>query len=181
MVQLGTPQGDIFTIGGIGFSTCKFNVTTGSPITVTLTGDGCSFSTVSGTLTAGTVPVSLLTWKDVSVGSTTTATITPALIQSLNFTIDTGMKQFYAIGSAQYQTMLPLATKVTCEIVAFHNDTSALALIYQLISEGTVVVNLGTHTVTFTGCYLTKGQLSMEPVKESIDTIDFSAINVQFV
>lgn len=174
-VQLGTPQGDIFTIGGIAFNTADINIQTGQAVQVSLRGVGSSFSTVAGTLVAGAIPTTLLTWKDCNL----TSGVTTSLVESLKLTIDTGAKQFYALGSAQYQTYLPLESKITAEVQAFHNDT-ALDVLYQLTTAGTVSVAIGTHTATFTGCYLTKGSLDLEPVKEALNTIDFSATQVTF-
>ena len=79
-----------------------------------------------------------------------------ALVSELDFTIDTGAKQYYALGSAQFQAALPLASKVTGNITTFANDAN-LSSIYNLTSQGTLVVAIGTHTVTFGGVYETKG------------------------
>jgi hypothetical protein len=175
MVSLGTPQGDTFTIGGIAFSTAKVNIANQMPVEVTLTGIGTSFTEASGSVTAGAIPSQLLTWKDCTLTG-----VSSSLIQSLNFTIDTGASLYYALGSALYQAYLPLQSKITCEITAFHQD-AAIDDLYQLISEGTVTVAVGTHTVTFLNTYLTKGTLGLEPVKEATNVIDFSAIQMTIV
>jgi hypothetical protein len=187
VVNLGTPQGNKFIVGGIAFNTAKFAVTQGSPVEVTLTGTGASFGTVvPGTVLAGTIPSQLLTWKDVAmtVGPTT------QLIQSLNFNIDTGASLYYALGSATYQAYLPLKSEITGDITAFHNDAAFDVLMNLPVlgstvvpsnAGGTITVTMGSHTVTFTGVYLTKGTLGLEPVKEATDKFDFSAQQITFV
>ena len=53
MTQLGTPQGNVFTLGGIIFSTCKFSITEGDVVGVTLTGIGASFAGIREALRRG--------------------------------------------------------------------------------------------------------------------------------
>lgn len=190
MIKLGTPQGNSFTIGGIAFASAKIAVTQGGAVKVSLAGTGTSFTEVTGggSLVASTIPTSLITWKDVTVNTVIgVGTIAPTLVQELDFTINTGAKLYYALGSPQYQAYLPLQSQIECNITAFHQDTNIQYLYNYLASQtpdtvgGTVVVNLGTHTATFTGCYLKKGTLQLQPVTEAVNQLTFRAINVTIV
>jgi hypothetical protein len=186
MVRLGTPQGNVYTVQGIGFSSCKITITQAQAVQVSLQGIGTAFSSASGTLAPGSIPADLLTWKDCTVGGA--ATITPSIVQSCDFTINTGAKLYYALGSPSYQAFLPLQSQIQVNVTAFHNDTSALESIMSQVTSGgqsggygTVAVNFGTHTATFSGCYLTKGILGLQPVQEVTDQISFNAIQVSIV
>ena len=172
-VQLGTPQGSAFTIGGIVFTQAKISVKKEAPVEVTLNGVGTSFGTATGTISGtGAVPSTLLTWKDVSLTG-----ITTALVQELDITINTGAKQYYALGSVNYQTYLPLASDIQVDITAFYYD-GGLEEIFAMVTAGTVTIAFGTHTATFTGTYLTKGTLQLQPVTEAISQFTFKAQSV---
>lgn len=187
-VSLWTPQNNVFTVGGIVFNTAKISTTQGSPVSVSLNGVGTSFSSAGGTIVPGAIPSTLLTWKDCSILTGTVAgnvygTITSSLVESFDFTIDNSAKMFYALGSASYQTYLPLQSVISGNITAFHND-SAYNDIYSAIvgnsvaQGGTLGIAIGTRTALFTGTYLTKGSLQLAPVKEAMNTLSFHAKQV---
>jgi hypothetical protein len=186
-ISLGTPQGQKFVLGGIIFTQAKVTVPNADAIKVTLSGLGTTFSSTTGSVAPGTIPTQLLTWKDVTIqAGTGVGSIAASFVQNLDFTVTTGAKQYYVIGSPYYQAWLPLEQYVEVNVTAFHQDANMEYLFDYLAATqnvgGTVVVNIGTHTATFAGCYVKKGVMSgLNGAKEVMDALTFRALNLTIV
>mgnify|MGYP001626187782 CR=1 FL=1 len=178
-VQVGGPT-NVYTVGGVAFSSAAIDVEETKTIDVKMTGRGASLSVAAGSLST-TYPVDPLIWTTASVTLNGGAVSNPVKKASINIKNDLG--QYYGLGSDTYTMFTPLKFTVTADIEIYHTSGLVQTILTQpdaATSTNTLVLSVAPYTFTISGVRFNKGGFTLQPVDPVIDKLSVvgTAINI---